>query len=155
MPERRLVEQQQRAAGQQRAADRQHLLLAAGQRAAALVQALLQAREQGEDLLDVLRRTSAPLAGHRTHLQVLEHGHAREDAPALGRLADAEIDDVVGGEPGDVAALVDDPARAPPCGLPQMVISRVDLPAPLAPMMVTISPCSTSTLTPFSASMLP
>ena len=26
------------------------------------------------------------------------------------------------------------------CGLPQMVISRVDLPAPLAPIRVTISP---------------
>ena len=44
--ERRLVEQQQPRPRHQRAGDRQHLLLAARQRAAALVQALLQAREQ-------------------------------------------------------------------------------------------------------------
>ena len=43
MPERRLVEQQEARPGQQRAADRQHLLLAARQRAAALVHALLRA----------------------------------------------------------------------------------------------------------------
>ena len=40
-------------------------------------------------------------------------------------------------------------------GLPQIVISSVDLPAPLAPIRVTISPCATSTSTPFSAWMLP
>ena len=30
------------------------------------------------------------------HLQILEHGHAREDAPALGHLRDAAPDDLVG-----------------------------------------------------------
>ena len=40
-------------------------------------------------------------------------------------------------------------------GRPQMVISRVDLPAPLAPMMLTIWPRSTRRLTPCRASMLP
>ena len=112
-------------------------------------------REQREDLLDVLRRTSALVRRRAPICRFSQHGHAREDPPALGRLADAEIDDVVGGEPGDVLAVEDDPAPARPCGLPQTVISRVDLPAPLEPMMVTIWPCSTSTLTPFSASMLP
>ncbi len=41
------------------------------------------------------------------------------------------------------------------CGLPQMVIISVVLPAPLAPIMVTISPCATSTLTARSAWILP
>jgi hypothetical protein len=36
-------------------------------------------------------------------------------------------------------------------GVPQMVISSVDLPAPLAPMRVTISPSPTSRSTPRSA----
>jgi hypothetical protein len=36
-----------------------------------------------------------------------------------------------------------------------MVIISVDLPAPLAPISVTISPSCTSTATPFSAMMLP
>jgi hypothetical protein len=40
-------------------------------------------------------------------------------------------------------------------GFPQIVIKRVDLPAPLAPIRVTISPSPTSTSTPRSASMLP
>ena len=47
--ERGLVEQQQPRPAHQRARDRQHLLLAAGQRAAALAQALLQARQQRRD----------------------------------------------------------------------------------------------------------
>jgi hypothetical protein len=40
-------------------------------------------------------------------------------------------------------------------GRPQMVIKSVDLPAPFAPMIVTISPRSTRMLTPCSASMWP
>ena len=36
-------------------------------------------------------------------------------------------------------------------GLPQIDISSVDLPAPLAPISVTISPATTSTSTPCSA----
>ena len=45
------------------------------------------------------------------------------------------------------------PARAR--GLPQTVISSVDLPAPLAPISETIAPRGTSMLTPRSAWMLP
>ena len=50
-------------------------------------------------------------------------------------------------------AKVIEPSRAR--GLPQIVIIRVDLPAPLAPISATISPSPTSTSTPFSAAMLP
>ena len=38
---------------------------------------------------------------------------------------------------------------------PEMVLSTVDFPAPLAPMRVTISPSLTSRDTPFTAWMLP
>ena len=41
------------------------------------------------------------------------------------------------------------------CGVPHTVISSVVLPAPLAPIRVTISPCLTSTETPFRASIAP
>ncbi|MNN45405.1 hypothetical protein D3C81_1597410 [compost metagenome] len=41
------------------------------------------------------------------------------------------------------------------CGEPHRVISRVDLPAPLAPIKVTISPWLISTLTLCSAWILP
>jgi hypothetical protein len=46
-----------------------------------------------------------------------------------------------------------DPVRAR--GLPQIVINSVDLPAPLAPISVTISPRATSRSTPCSAWMAP
>ena len=49
--------------------------------------------------------------------------------------------------------LLDEPSRAR--GLPKIVIIRVDLPAPLAPISVTISPSFTSTSMPRSAMMLP
>ena len=45
------------------------------------------------------------------------------------------------------------PSRAR--GVPQMVIISVDLPAPLAPIRVTISPWLTSRSTPRSAMILP
>ena len=45
------------------------------------------------------------------------------------------------------------PSRA--WGLPQIVIISVDLPAPLAPISVTISPSLISTSTPRKAMMLP
>ncbi len=46
-----------------------------------------------------------------------------------------------------------EPSRAR--GWPKMVIIKVDLPAPLAPISVTISPRLTVTSTPLSATMLP
>ena len=54
--ERRLVEHQALRLAHQRAADREHLLLAAGERAGGLLLALLQARENAEDVVEILRR---------------------------------------------------------------------------------------------------
>ena len=42
-------------------------------------------------------------AGERAHLEVLEHRHAREDPPPLGRLRDADLGDRVAGQPLDLA----------------------------------------------------
>src|SRR5258708_17203647 len=52
--ERRLVEQQEARAAHQRAADRQHLLLAARERAAALAPAPLAAGKEREDAAQIL-----------------------------------------------------------------------------------------------------
>ena len=150
--ERGLVEQQQARAAHQRAADRQHLLLAAGQRAAALAHALLQQREQREDALRGRRRNRRRWVGDgRAHLQVFQHAHAREDAPAFRRLRDAQPRDLVRRQCGDVAAVEQRSGPARARGLPKIVIISVDLPAPLAPISVTISPSLTSRSTPFSA----
>ncbi len=54
----------------QRPADREHLLLAAGERARRLAQPLLQAREQGEDPLEIGRDAAVP-ARVGAHLEVL------------------------------------------------------------------------------------
>src|SRR5208337_3125469 len=129
--ERRLVEQQEARPAHQRPPDRQHLLLAARQRAATLRRALLEARKQSEDALQVFVEMGE-IVDRRAHLQVLEHRHAREDAPPFRRLGERR-------------------AR----GAPKIVIIVVDLPAPLAPIRVTISPSLTSMSTPLSAWILP
>src|SRR4051812_24569468 len=67
--ERGLVEQQKARSRHQRASDGEHLLLATRQRAATLVQPLLQARKQPEHALAVLREVG--VAGDdRAHLQI-------------------------------------------------------------------------------------
>ena len=62
---RRLVHADQPRPGHQRAADRHHLLLAAGQRAGDLVAALLHAREQRVDALEVLVEFAGRACGCR------------------------------------------------------------------------------------------
>jgi len=59
-----------------------------------------------------LKGVDVDVADGCAHLQVLEHGHAREDAAALGRLRDAQPRDLVGREPRNVAAVEYDRAFA-------------------------------------------
>ena len=151
--QRRLVEQEQARAAHQRARDREHLLLAAGERAAALVDALLEARKQREYAFEIGSKMRG--AGNRgAHLQVLQHCHPHEDAAAFRRLRDFQPRDLVRGKPRDVAAGEGDVPFAAR-GLPKIVIISVDLPAPLAPISATISPSPTSTSTPLRAAIWP
>ena len=94
--ERRLVEQHQARAQHHGAADREHLLLAARERAGLLAVALLQAREIAVDALDVGGDLAAVAARHGADLQVLLDGLARERAAALRHMRDAEPHDVFG-----------------------------------------------------------
>ena len=83
-PERGLVQQQQPRARHQRAADRHHLLLAAGERARGLAAPL---GEDREELVHARQRglARAPrLAAVAAHLEVLLHRHAGEEPPPLG-----------------------------------------------------------------------
>ncbi len=98
-PHARLVEQQQARAGHQRPADGEHLLLAARERARDLGQAFLEAREEGEDPLEVgLDPVIAPAVG--AHHEVLLDAQTLEDAPALGDMGDPAKHDLVGGHAG-------------------------------------------------------
>ena len=58
------------------------------------VDALLEPREQREDLLDVLVEIFQVVEAG-AHLQVFQHRHAREDAAAFRRLRDAHAGDLV------------------------------------------------------------
>src|SRR5207237_2220834 len=109
--ERRLVEQQHPRLGHERAPDREHLLLAAGERSAELRGPFLEAREEREDTVDIrLDLGVAPAEG--AHLEVLENGQPREDAAAFRSVPDAALDEHVGGRLRDVIALADDATLA-------------------------------------------
>ena len=153
---RRLVEQEHARARHQRAADREHLLLAARHRAARLGAPFAKAREQLEDTLEVrlVGRGLAVASRVGAHVEVLDHGHAREDAATFGRLADAELDALVRRHRGDVVAVEHDQPDVTG-RTPEIAFSVVVLPAPFAPMSVTISPSSTSKEMPLIASMRP
>ena len=102
----RLVQQDDLGLEHHRAGDRQHLLLAARQRAAGLVAPLGQHREIGEDLVEQLLLARL---GHAVAIeagaQVLHHGEQAEDAPVLGHVADAEPRQLVRRQAGDRLAL--------------------------------------------------
>ena len=93
--------------------NRQHLLLAARQRTAALPLPLLQDREQPEDAGEVLVEAGG-VGGSRPDLQVFEHGHAREDSPSFRHLGDPAPHDLECFEPGDVAPVEQNPAARRP-----------------------------------------
>ena len=103
---RRLVHQQQLRPRHQRASDRDHLLLAARQRAGVLVEPLLDAREQCEHALMVGIEFGgrAMTPAERTQRQVLAHGHAPEQAARLGHQRDAAADDRLRRQPIDALA---------------------------------------------------
>ncbi len=84
-----LVHHQELRLEQQRAADRQHLLLSARKLCAAVALALGQAREHAVDAIHI-----AALARHQT--QRLVDAQRRPDAPPLRNVGDAAFRDLVG-----------------------------------------------------------
>ena len=136
-------------------AERQHLLLAAGQGAGQLLAALAEAREAGVgDLLELGRRRLAP-AGERVHQDVLADREVREHAAALGDEAHAGLGEAVDRGAGDVVALHQHRARASGRSAPLMTLSSVVLPAPFGPSMARIEPPGTTRSTPCSTSIVP
>ena len=94
-PERRLVEQQDVGLGDERAGDRELLLLAARERAGVPAAELLDDREELEDAAQ-RRCASPPRAARReAEAQVLLDRQLAEDAPALRHERDAVARDVL------------------------------------------------------------
>ena len=107
---RRLVEQQHLRLRHERPAHRQHLLLAAAQRAGDLGSPLEKPREHLEGARDAVLDL---LVGHGepAHPQVLLDRQAREGPAALGHLDDARGHDLVRGDRTEVASVeADGPA---------------------------------------------
>src|SRR5688572_4233131 len=109
-----LVHENDPRAGHHDARNREHLLLAARERLARLVEALLQPGEVGEYALETLlpQRGRAPGERREPQLEVLAHGEAGEYAAVLGHEADAEPGDLVRRQPAELVAIELD--RPPP-----------------------------------------
>ena len=88
-----LVEQQQPRRGHQRPPDGEHLLLAPGQQAGALVTAVVQDREQLVNPCPGPRLGDAILAAESADAEVLVHRQPGEHLPTLGDLHHARADD--------------------------------------------------------------
>ena len=113
--ERRLVAQEQPRPAHQRAADGEHLLLAARQRARELRAPPVQHGKQAIGLLHA-RVEPAPevaAAGQSVaaQLEVVEHGEVGEDAPPLRHQRDTRAEDRLGRLAGHVAPLERHAAR--------------------------------------------
>ena len=98
------IHQQERGLGHQRAANRQHLLLAARQRAAQLLQALFQAGKAAKDAIEAGLDFGFVRAGVSAHFQVFHHRQRRKDLAAFRHLHDAQPHDVLRRRQGEVVA---------------------------------------------------
>ena len=127
----------------ERARDREHLALAARERAGPLAHALPQHREEREDALEHLLAPLRVAVAERAEPQIVGDGEAAEEPATLGHERDAEVDAV--GRLDRVDALPSNQI-SPLRGVrsPAMVFSSVVLPAPLAPTSATASPAATS-----------
>ena len=102
--ERRLVEKEHRGTCHERAADGEHLLLAARQRASFLAHALTEPREELHDVLDRLFDALRVLVVVGAEVEVLAHREVRKDGAPFRNEANAEIDDRLGVELVQAAA---------------------------------------------------
>src|SRR5579872_804886 len=100
----RLVEQQQLRLRHQRAADRDHLLLAARERACSEPQPRAQRRKEIEHVLELRVETGAIAARVRTQEQILAHRERSEELTALRHDGDASPRHRLRRSAGDVVA---------------------------------------------------
>ena len=126
----RLVHHQQARIGEQRARDREHLLLAAGELPAAIVACARRAAGRCRRCARWSRRRLRALGDHA---QVLVDGERAPQPPALRHVADAEPGDLRRVEPRQLVAR---PKRIVPLDArtrPMMALHSVVLPMPLRP----------------------
>ena len=134
----------------QRAADREHLLLAAGQQPGALLRGAPQAREELEDALARRGLRCAPPRPNAPARRFSSTVRSREDPPALGHLRRCRRARSSAGSHAAMPRAGErrsmPPSTVPPlerAACPEIARSSVDLPAPLLPSTATISPSAT------------
>ena len=116
-PFRRLVENEQPRVGHQRAADGEHLLLAAGEQVAPCCRRRSASRGKSAQTSRASRdRRAAAVGGGRD--QIFPRGQIGKDLPALRHQAEAELGDAIGRQAANVAAVEADRAGARPASAP-------------------------------------
>ena len=136
----RLVEDEQARVGQQRAADGQHLLLAARELVAAVGPAAAQGAGTARARARAVQRRWPSAPARSAIARVLRHAQAGEDAPALRHVGDAAPGD------GEGRLRASRPGRRPARGRcaartrPTRVRISVVLPMPLRPIRPMVSP---------------
>src|SRR2546426_4287641 len=101
---RRLVEEEKIGLGHEATPERQHLLLAPGERASELAAPLPEHGKKREHGLQTLG-TPGPRGGAiGAHLEVLHHGEGGKDAAALGHVRDAKGGPAARPDPAQIAA---------------------------------------------------
>jgi hypothetical protein len=131
-----LVDQQQPRARHQRAAEAEHLLLAAGEHPGQAAEALLQLGQHRDDV------ALGPAVLGPRQAQVLADGEVEEERAVLGDQRDALAGQPAGGPAADVGALEGDrPGQR--LDQPGDRRERRRLAAPLGPRIATTSPAAT------------
>ena len=165
-PERRgrLVQQHHLGFAQQRAGDRDLLALAAGERPDLAAQAGDRHREVGEQLdrsrapsltSSSWRETGRPARPPRGRGRGWRRRRGCRRAPGPDRRSRSRARSRLGGGDRDLAAFEADTRPRRPGGCPAIVLTSVDLPAPLSPTRPTTSPGMTRRSTPFNARTAP
>ena len=98
--------------------------------------------EHGEPVVDLIESDLAPAAEFPADAQVLEHGERRKQLSPLGHEGDSLRHDLAGREEKEVVAGEARTTFDAP-GLGTSALRNDDFPAPLAPMIDTISPSPT------------
>ncbi len=113
----RFVENEQARVGHQRAADRQHLLLAAGEKIGHRAGALGEARKQRENLCERPRIGGAVAVGGGGE-KIFARGQIGKDLAAFRHQPDAELGDAIGRQAADLARRRTGSSPRPPASAP-------------------------------------
>src|SRR6266852_4500028 len=110
--ERKLVDHEQARTRHERAADRDHLLLATGERRSQRAEALAHPRKELEHVSEVGFDRVAVASAEGAEQELIAHAHRREELASFGYVRDAEIDDPLGLRSLERLAFEGDAARA-------------------------------------------